>query len=690
MKRPRAAGIMARAGAVPFWGLLGAVLAILLLAGPAGAQQPPARAVRQIEALLAEKAQRTPAQRKVSTQLLEAQRTPAQPTLNSPLLDEQRTPTQQKLNSQLLDDRRTPLHKPTAAGTSRLQITDPDVNNEREGTDGEANDERVMVDIRADVTPAVLKRIRDLGGTVSSSVPKYEAIRAQLPLRAMEMLAALDAIRTIRPADEAVTRKDNTSAGDVSHRAKSARTTHRVTGAGIGIGVISDGVRTHSDRQASGDLPARVTVLPGQAGRGDEGTALLEIVHDLAPGAELYFATGIGSQAQMAANIEALCKAGANVIVDDIGYTREAAFQDDIVAKGVNAAVAGGCYFFSAGGNDGNLTDGTTGVWEGDYAAGTALIVDGETLGVRHDFGGGVEGNEVSGRGVSAIVLQWADPLGASASDYDLFLVNEDGDVIASSTDIQDGTQDPIESILSGFLSFSGLSVVVVKASGSDRYLRVHAFDGRLGIQTAGNLYGHAAAENAVSVAMVDVRTAAGSGKVFNGTESVQTDNSDGPRRIFFQPDGTAITYRQFLLDRREAAAEAGSHRCDVRVDGDARLLDVLWHFSGGAARGGDWGLDAGGGRWTGPAHPGAAPYRDDVRDRGSGHRDDRRRSRFRSRHRDGSWRRGCRRCRSGGPQWSADRGERSVRPDFRSGRRRSGHRFGGRLRRSGRRHADL
>ena len=53
---------------------------------------------------------------------------------------------------------------------------------------------------------------------------------------------------------------------------------------------------------------------------GDEGTALLEIVHDLAPGAELYFATGFDGQAQMAANIEALCEAGANVIVDDIGY----------------------------------------------------------------------------------------------------------------------------------------------------------------------------------------------------------------------------------------------------------------------------------------------------------------------------------------------------------------------------------
>ena len=557
---------MPRVGAVPFWGLLGTVPAILLLAGPAGAQQPPAqaggdlpvRAVRQIQSILAEKERRTPAQRKVSSQLLEAQRTPAQQTVNSQLLDEQLTPTEQRLNSQLQDALRALLPEPPAAGIGRLQETDP-----------QTAEERVMVDIRAEVTPAVLTRIRELGGTVINSVPKYQAIRAQIPLRAVVMLAALDEIRTIRPADEArtrrqvstlspaartrtadtpVTRKANTSEGDVAHRANSARRTHKVDGTGIGIGVISNGVRSLADRQATGDLPARVTVLPGQEGSGDEGTALLEIVHDLAPGAELYFATGFGGEARMAENIEALCEAGANVIVDDIGYLTEAVFQDGIVSKGVNAAVADGCFFFSAGGNDGNLTYGTTGVWEGDYAAGSPLVVDGETLGIRHDFGGGVEANEVSSPGfggVSAIVLQWADPLGASTNDYDLFLVDEDGDVVASSTDTQDGTQDPIESIRS-FTDYSGLGVVVVKASGSDRYLRVHAFDGRLEIQTAGNLYGHSAAENAVVVAMVDVRTAAGSGNVFNGTESVRATNSDGPRRIFFQPDGTAIQTGNF------------------------------------------------------------------------------------------------------------------------------------------------
>ena len=488
----------------------------------------PLRTVRQIEALLAKKEQRTSSQRKVSSQLLD-------------------------------DGRETPERPATGASS--------------DAADTDALPGLVTVDIRADVTPEVLSRVRALGGIVVNSVPKYRAIRAQLPPGAVEPLARQDAVQTIRPGDKArtrgqtsplppilrrevpdtpMTRKDDTSVGDVAHRVSSARRTHSVTGSGIGIGVISNGVRTLADRQASGDVPARVNVLPGQEGVGDEGTAMLEIVHDLAPGAELYFATGVGGQAQVAANIEALCEAGADIIVDDVGYFLEAAFQDDLFAQGVNAATADGCFYFTAGGNDGNLNDGTSGVWEGDYDAGSPLIVEGETVGVRHDFGGGMEANPLNGAGFfsfgfsGVIVLQWADPLGASSNDYDLFLVNGDGDVIDSSTDTQDGTQDPIESISTGFFAYSGVSLVVVKASGADRLLRLQAAKGRLEIATASNLYGHSAAENAVSVAAVDVRTAGGSGKVFNGTESVTRENSDGPGRIFFEPDGTPITAGDF------------------------------------------------------------------------------------------------------------------------------------------------
>ena len=108
----------------------------------------PGKTQRQIEALLAEKARRTPAQRKVSSQLLDAWQTVrGQP----------------------------------------------------------AENELVMVDIRADVTAAVLERIRALGGTVINSVARFRAIRARLPLATVETLAELDAVRSIRTADKAVT-----------------------------------------------------------------------------------------------------------------------------------------------------------------------------------------------------------------------------------------------------------------------------------------------------------------------------------------------------------------------------------------------------------------------------------------------------------------------------------------------------
>ena len=108
----------------------------------------PGKTQRQIEALLAEKARRTPAQRKVSSQLLDA----------------------------------------------------------REAARGQpAENELVMVDIRADVTAAVLERIRALGGTVINSVARFRAIRARLPLATVETLAELDAVRSIRTADKAIT-----------------------------------------------------------------------------------------------------------------------------------------------------------------------------------------------------------------------------------------------------------------------------------------------------------------------------------------------------------------------------------------------------------------------------------------------------------------------------------------------------
>ena len=458
-----------------------------------------------------------------------------------------RTPVERKVSSRLLEARRDRVAA-QRGGTDRAD-------------DGRGDDERVLVDIRADVTSEVLERIEALGGEVEDRHPRYRSIRARLTPEAALELAELDAVQTIRPADRARTHQTedeeppmrNTSEGDAAHAAPAARTTYAVDGTGIGIGVISNGIGPLSEQQASGDLPSAINVLPGQEGHGNEGAAMLEIVHDIAPGAELYFATASGGQARFAANIEALCRAGADIIVDDVYYSAEAVFQDDVIAQAVSAAVGQGCFYFSAAGNEGNLTDSASGVWEGDYVAGSAFTVDGTNAGTRHKFAADAEENALTtgkfgsgGDWRDSIVLQWADPWGASANDYDLFLVDSEGGVVASSTDTQSGSQLPVEIIETEILEDEDLRLVVVKVSGADRYLRLQALRARLGIATAGNTYGHAASADAFGIGAVDARTAGGTDGVFDGTESVQYYSSDGPRRMFFEADGTALTAGDF------------------------------------------------------------------------------------------------------------------------------------------------
>ena len=282
------------------------------------------------------------------------------------------------------------------------------------------------------------------------------------------------------------------------------------------------------------------------------------------------------------------------------------------------------------------------------------------------------------------IVLQWADPLGASSNDYDLFLVNEDGDVVASSTDTQDGTQDPIESI-----SFGGSShtLVVVKVSGADRYLRLQAIEGRLEIATAGTLYGHSAAENAVSVSAVDVRTAAGSGKVFNGTESVTRGNSDGPRRIFFEPDGTAITAGDFsetggkLLRKPDLTAASCVSTATPGFSTFCGASAAAPHAAAVAALM----VEAAGG----PKHVTQKTLLRAMTGQRSTSRP-RVRPRCGSRHPDGAGRGGSGCDPVGGAQQGADGGGNASQPDAGAGRSPRDDRHGDQVHRSGQRHPDL
>ncbi|HEX2164117.1 MAG TPA: S8 family serine peptidase [Thermoanaerobaculia bacterium] len=406
-----------------------------------------------------------------------------------------------------------------------------------------ARQEAVEVEIVGAVDPPLEEAVAEVG-TVLSVHPERSLLRARVPLERLLGLAARPDVRSIRRDLGFEVRKDTTSEGDVAHLASLARATFGVDGSGVAIGVLSNGIDTLAARQATGDLPA-VNVLPGQAGVGDEGTAMLEIVHDLAPGATLWYATALGGEAQFAANVAALAAAGCDVIVDDVFYFAEATFQDDLVAQAVNDFTAAGGLYFSSAGNSGNLSDGTSGVWEGDFdsaATDPAILAGRDT----HDFGAG-SANEITGDSPSFFILQWADPLGGSANDYDLYLLDPTGaTVFAAGEAAQDGDDDPLEAISSASFDDAGNLLAIVRFSGAARFLWLSTHRGRLDQATSGQTSGHATAAEAFGVAAVDWSSAGGAGGAFDGSESVETFSSDGPRRIFFASDGTPLTPGDF------------------------------------------------------------------------------------------------------------------------------------------------
>ncbi|MBM3844732.1 MAG: hypothetical protein FJ405_00405 [Verrucomicrobia bacterium] len=446
------------------------------------------------------------------------------------LMDERnrRSPTERKLDSKLLFACRLHRGELPAPGVARWNRNAVSI-----------RDNEVLLDLKANPTPALLREIQARGGRILNSFSGHRAVRCWLPIQQVELLAANADVEKVRPAEEATTNVGAiTSEADVTHRADTARARFATQGEGIKIGVLSDSVTHLADSQARGELPV-INVIPGQAGVGTgEGTAMLELIHDLAPAAELYFASAFNGVASFAENIRALRAAGCQIIVDDVTYFSESPFQDGPIAQAVNNVSASGALFFSSAGNSGNKSDGTSSVWEGDFAdGGPASIGRGGRL---HDFGGTTQNLILPGSSSRRVDLFWTDALGKSANDYDVYVLDAAGSVVVSSSNVQNGNDDPYESIST---LGSGEKIVVVKQSGQPRFLWLSAGRAALSISTTGTVRGHNAsgASNAFSVAATWVRSPA---VPFAGSSEnpVERFSSGGPRRMFFHPDGSPVT----------------------------------------------------------------------------------------------------------------------------------------------------
>lgn len=226
--------------------------------------------------------------------------------------------------------------------------------------------------------PAVVNAAAALpGASIVASTDQHASgvIEGFVPGNQLLAAARIPGVRSIVPAGLAFKKVGATTTHGVQmHRIN--RLPAGSNGAGITVGVLSDSYDTSdeeiraADDVASGDLPGAgnpagnpqpILVLEDYPEGSDEGRAMLQIVHDLAPKARLGFATAFSGEISFANNIRALAgfpqapKAErgfrANVIVDDVGYYGAPFFQDGIVARAVDEVAAAGVAYFSSAGN---------------------------------------------------------------------------------------------------------------------------------------------------------------------------------------------------------------------------------------------------------------------------------------------------------------------------------------------------
>jgi cytoskeletal protein CcmA (bactofilin family) len=280
--------------------------------------------------------------------------------------------------------------------------------------------------------------------------PHVYVITGSFPINRLTQLNTNTRIEYVRPLYPAISNAGQViTQGDTTMRSYQVRERFGLDGTGVKIGVISDSYNSKLTAQNDvdqGDLPGvksaglppgnnlnPVQVVADLQRGNDEGRAMLQIVHDVAPKAKLAFRTGFLTAGDFAKGIAELASptlpgGRCDVIVDDITYITEPFLRDGRVALAVDQAAAQGVTYFSSAGNFGNKS------YEATFTGvtNTSIIPTGQI----HVYGGTANDIYQSVQlkpGTYTIVLQWSDEfhsLGSTAgvqTDMDLYLVGANG-----------------------------------------------------------------------------------------------------------------------------------------------------------------------------------------------------------------------------------------------------------------------
>ena len=322
-------------------------------------------------------------------------------------------------------------------------------------------------------------------------------------------------------------------------------------GLGLKLTSVTGGVIATSFR-ADGDLEGKLG-----SSTGSEGTAMMEIVHDIAPGAQLRFAN-FNTDLEFNAAVDFLASV-SDVVIDDISFFGGPYDQSSLVSSNTAAELQRlsnpirGYYTsvgnsalnhyeepFASGGACSFLTDAST----CHLFAATADTTDAFSLGA-------IVANPilVPAGGTGVVELTWDDTFGSATSDYDLYLIDELTLQIVSQSASNNttGNREPYE------------VVGVTNSTAAARWYDVQIVN-YLGTQPAHRMelfaFGTAALPNGTELNFNTVRSSvtaqsdSGGGAVAvgaiaasdPGTDTIESFSSHGPTNNgVTKPDATAI-----------------------------------------------------------------------------------------------------------------------------------------------------
>jgi hypothetical protein len=493
---------------------------------------------------------------------------------------------------------------------------------------------RVLAEVRFDHgAAAAVDDLRSAGAKIVDVSSRYQTVTVAVNPADLRELSGVPGIAAVTEVLAPITAAASTcpsgiavSEGDQQLRAAEARTTFGVDGTGVTVGILSDSfdqdgsAETHQAEDVeNGDLPGLSNTCPGQitpvavlddsetAGE-DEGRAMAQIVHDLAPGANLSFATAFTGLTAFANNVRALASAGAKVIADDVSYFEEPFFQEGPVGVAVKEVTEGGVSYFSSAANN-NLTKGGRDIasWEAPQyrdSSGCPVAVvalsekleggGGSGLNPHHcmDFnpGSGVDRTfriTVSPGATLVLDLQWAEPWDGVGTDIDAFLLGPGGGVVTGSAeDNVFGTKRPFE-----FVAWenetgapANVQLVINRFSGGTPRLKFALLQNGGGVTSTEyessqggdvvgpTIFGHNGAEDATSVGAIR----------YDATEAPEPYSSRGPVTHYFGPANGVIAAEPLASPNVMSKPDVTATDCGVTTF-FASFVGV-WRFCGTSA----------------------------------------------------------------------------------------------------------